>query len=229
MEYPELAVNLSDSGTGVGQAIAILFVVVSADFSRVLVIDEPNSFLHPAAMRTLLQILKGGDHQYVVSTHAAEVISISEPSTLNLIRWENGHSLVETLDAGQIKEVRRALNEIGVRLSEVFGADSILWVEGETERICFPLLVREAPVDWPPGLAIVAILNTGDFERKRADGELIWKIYERLSASNALLPPSLVWPLALIGRTEPASKLRTYESDRRTQSIFCRDGRMKIT
>jgi AAA15 family ATPase/GTPase len=72
MEYPELAVDLSECGTGVGQAIAILFAVVSADFPRIFVIDEPNSFLHPSAARALFRILKDEDHQYIVSTHAAD-------------------------------------------------------------------------------------------------------------------------------------------------------------
>src|SRR5947209_12957588 len=131
MEFPELAIDLSESGTGVGQAIAILFALVSADFPRIFVIDEPNSFLHPSAARALFQILKGHNHQYIISTHAAEIVSISEPSTLHLIRWENGSSNVEALQAERIQEVRRALNEAGVRLGEVFGADQILWVEGD--------------------------------------------------------------------------------------------------
>lgn len=115
MEYPELAVDLSECGTGVGQAIAILFAVVSADFPRIFVIDEPNSFLHPSAARALFRILKDEDHQYIVSTHAAEIVSISEPSTLHLIRWENGSSKVDPLAADKIGEVRSALNEVGVR------------------------------------------------------------------------------------------------------------------
>jgi ABC-type cobalamin/Fe3+-siderophores transport system ATPase subunit len=204
MEYPELGVELSESGTGVGQAVAVLFVIVSADFPRTIVIDEPNSFLHPSAARALFQILKRADlrHQYIISTHAAEIISISEPSTLHLIKWTDGHSVIEVLNAGQIAEVRRALNEIGVRLSEVFGADQIMWVEGETERLCFPLIAKGAGLEWPSGISIVAILHTGDFENKKKDAELIWKIYERLSSSNALLPPALAFSFDREGRTD---------------------------
>jgi hypothetical protein len=202
MEYPELAVDLSESGTGVGQAIAILFAVVTADFPRIFVIDEPNSFLHPSAVRTLLQILKQETHQYIISTHAAELIAISDPSTLHLIRWENGHSKVEALRADKIQEVRRALSEVGVRLVEVFGADQIAWVEGDTERLCFPLIAAARGIAIPAGTAIVAMLNTGDFEGKKKNADLIWKIYERLNSSNALLPPALVFSFDREGRTD---------------------------
>jgi hypothetical protein len=108
-----------------------------------------------------------------------------------LIRWENGSSKVDALDADKIGEVRSALNEVGVRLSEVFGADHIIWVEGETERLCFPLVAKSAGIEWPSGISMVAILNTGDFEGKKKDADLIWKLYERLSSSNALLPAAL--------------------------------------
>ncbi|WP_334504741.1 AAA family ATPase [Bradyrhizobium sp. AZCC 1678] len=202
MEYPELAVDLSESGTGVGQAIAILFALVSADFPRIFVVDEPNSFLHPSAVRTLFQILKQEAHQYIISTHAAELVAISEPSTLHLIRWENGFSRVEALKADKIQEVRRALGEVGVRLGEVFGADQIVWVEGDTERLCFPLIAAARGFVVPAGTAIVAMLNTGDFEGKKKNADLIWKIYERLSSSNALLPPALAFSFDREGRTD---------------------------
>lgn len=55
-ERDDLAITLNDSGTGVGQVLAILYVVVTSNVGRTIVIDEPNSFLHPGASRKLLQI-----------------------------------------------------------------------------------------------------------------------------------------------------------------------------
>src|SRR6059058_1643718 len=75
--------HLSDSGTGVAQVIAILAAVLTRTYA-VIVIDEINSFLHPAAAKALIRILKTehGDHQYIISTHSAEVISASQPNSL---------------------------------------------------------------------------------------------------------------------------------------------------
>lgn len=202
MEYPELAIELAQSGTGVGQAVALLFAMVTADFPRIFIIDEPNSFLHPSAVRSLFNILGEEKHQYIVSTHAAEVISIAQPSTLHLVHWSQGASHLERLCNDQITEVRRALNDVGVRLAEVFGANQIVWVEGDTERLCFPLLAKAVSKEWPTGVAIVAILHTGDFDGKKRDAEMVWKIYERLSSSNALLPPALAFSFDREGRTD---------------------------
>ena len=33
-------------------------------------------------------------------------------------------------------------NMVGARLSDVFGMDNIIWVEGETDEECFPMIFR---------------------------------------------------------------------------------------
>jgi hypothetical protein len=53
----ELSFALSQSGTGVSQIIAILTAVMTIE-NAVLIIDEINSFLHPAAVKALLRILQ---------------------------------------------------------------------------------------------------------------------------------------------------------------------------
>jgi hypothetical protein len=75
MDNPEHGFALNESGTGVAQVIAILTAVLTRT-DAVIVIDEINSFLHPAAAKALIRILKAehGDHQYIISTHSAEVI-----------------------------------------------------------------------------------------------------------------------------------------------------------
>src|SRR5204862_1210440 len=73
-ERDDLAVSLNDSGTGVGQVIAILYVAVNSNAPRTIVIDEPNSFLHPGAARKLIEILKSdplNQHQYIIATHSS--------------------------------------------------------------------------------------------------------------------------------------------------------------
>lgn len=67
-EREDLAVRLVDSGTGVGQTLGILTVVVASEPSTI-VIDEPQSFLHPGAIRRLFDVLRCyPQHQYVVVT-----------------------------------------------------------------------------------------------------------------------------------------------------------------
>src|SRR5438045_4702598 len=88
-ERADLAVPLDESGTGVGQVIAILYVILEGN-SNVIVVDEPNSFLHPAASRQLVRVMREyPQHQYIITTHSPEVLAAARPDQLLMLRLEN--------------------------------------------------------------------------------------------------------------------------------------------
>ena len=198
----DLKIKLIDSGTGIGQVLAILYVVLESSSTKTIIIDEPNSFLHPSASRKLLSILQDCNHQYIISTHAPEIISGTKPDTFYLVRWDSTHSKLESLTAGSVSEIKAALSEVGVRLSDLFGADQIVWVEGQTEERCVPLLMAAAGLHLPPGVGVVPVLHTGDFEGKRSRARMAFEIYGRLSSANALVPPSIAFIFDREGRTQ---------------------------
>lgn len=141
-ERDDLAVSLSESGTGVGQVLAILYVAFASASPRTIIIDEPQSFLHPGAVRKLFEILKGyPQHQYIVTTHSPNAVTAADPNALFLVRKEGEESVVEALDVSQAQDQSRFLREVGASLADVFGADEVLWVEGPTEEECFPLIL----------------------------------------------------------------------------------------
>ena len=194
LEREDLAVPLMESGTGISQVLAMLYVLVTADFPRVILIDEPNSFLHPGAVRALVEIFREHpQHQYIISTHSPELIAASNPSTVHILRRTQGTTHVESVDTQQARDLRTLLLEVGSRLSDVFGAESILWVEGPTEQLCFPLIVQQLLKRPLAGVSIVGVLHTGDFDAKK-DTRSVFRIYERLTQqSSALLPPAIAF------------------------------------
>ena len=194
LEREDLAVPLMESGTGISQVLAMLYVLVTADFPRIILIDEPNSFLHPGAVRALVEIFREHPwHQYIVSTHSPEFISASNPSTVHILRRTQGTTHVESVDPQQARDLRTLLLEVGSRLSDVFGAESILWVEAPTEQLCFPLIVQQLLKRPLAGVSIVGVLHTGDFDAKK-DTRSVFRIYERLTQQgSALLPPAIAF------------------------------------
>ncbi len=201
-EREDLAIPLQESGTGVGQVLAILYVAMTVK-SGVIVIDEPNSFLHPGAAKKLVQILRQYDqHQYVLATHSADLVATARPGVVYLVKWEDGESKVERIDATRVDDLRDVLIEIGVSFSDLFGYDRAVWVEGPTEEICFPLILEKLLKRVELGLIFVAVRNTGDFEKKRDRKKLIWEIYEKLSAGALLLPSVVSFSFDREDRTE---------------------------
>lgn len=187
-EREDLAIPLEQSGTGVGQVLAILCVVMIVK-SGVIVIDEPNSFLHPGAAKALIQVLKQySQHQYVLATHSADLIATANPEIIHLVKWDGGESRVLGIDSTKVNDLREVLTEVGVSFSDLFGYDRAIWVEGPTEEICFPLILEKLLKRVEFGLIFLAVRNTGDFEKKRERKKLIWDIYEKLSAGALLLP-----------------------------------------
>jgi AAA15 family ATPase/GTPase len=49
----DLAVPINQVGTGVGNALAMLYVALTSRTQRFILLEEPNSFLHPRALREL--------------------------------------------------------------------------------------------------------------------------------------------------------------------------------
>ena len=176
---PRVEIALGDSGTGVSQVLALLYVAVTAPAPRTIVIDEPNSFLHPGAARKLLSILRSFQHQYVITTHSSDIIRTLEPDFVHLVEWNGLSAQFRTMDRNSIADQRRILNELGVRLSDVFGADNILWVEGPTEQQCFPLLLEHLRIP-APATSIVSVIAPSDFEARKPKAKMTWELYERL-------------------------------------------------
>jgi hypothetical protein len=182
--------------------MAILYVILTAEHPRVLLIDEPHSFLHPAAIRKLLEILKSHwKHQYIITTHSPVALAASNPSTLVLLRMEGPKTVLSLIDPQAATELRLVLAEVGARLSDVYGADNILWVEGRTEELCFPLIREKARDETDPVTAavILGVRNTGEFEKRHARATI--EIYRRLTSGVALLPPAVGFIFDAEGRT----------------------------
>lgn len=203
-ERDDLAVPLSQSGTGISQVLAILYIAMTAEYPQILLIDEPQSFLHPGAVRKLIEILKVHypQHQYVLTTHSPQVISAAEPGTVLLVKRGPDQSHVQPISTLAEAEMNEVLGEVGARLSDVFGADDILWVEGPTEERCFPVVLEHVAKRPLLGTAVLAVEHTGDFESKRAKfAERSFALYRRLSEGTGLVPPALAFVFDREGRT----------------------------
>ncbi len=189
----DLAFPLKDCGTGVSQVLAILYVVMTAP-TGVIIIDEPGSFLHPGAARRLIDIIKSYDrHQYIISTHSADLISVSGVENIHHVSWANGESSVSVIPANELDRMREVLSDLGVSFSDVFGHDKVVWVEGETEESCFPLLASVDGVG--PKVAWRKVAATADFEpsRKSKHRELVLSIYQRLTGLKTLMPVAVAF------------------------------------
>ncbi|MBP8810167.1 MAG: AAA family ATPase [Kofleriaceae bacterium] len=197
-----LGFNLSEVGYGTANALAILFAVISDPHARrIILIDEPTTYLHPRAVRELLAVLaEHKQHQYIFATHSFVGLESFPDASFSLCERKPGdeHATVVNCGSGPAADARRLLREVGSSLSDVFGADRIIWTEGPSDADVLELVLRDLRA--PRGIAVRPILHTGDFEGHDAKPDpggkrpaLITKIYTTLSTSSALIPPAIAF------------------------------------
>ncbi len=125
---------------------------------QVLLLDEPELCLHPAAIRDACNVLyslpEGGNWQVMVTTHSPAFIDLSRNNT-SIIRVERSNSGVvsgttifrpKNANLGEAdKERLKLLNMYDPYVAEFFFGGKTVLVEGDTEFTVF----REAVVDFP--------------------------------------------------------------------------------
>ncbi|MEG9432541.1 ATP-dependent nuclease [Terriglobus sp. ADX1] len=200
----DLAMPLAECGTGLGQVLAILYVAFTSNTARVLLIDEPQSFLHPGAARNLIEALKKfPHHQYVITSHSASVISAADAGEILILRNSGSDSSISVTDTNDNELLKKFLEEIGTRLGDVFGMEQVIWVEGPTEAAIFPSILKRLK-KLRPGTVVVSIRNTGDLESK--DAERIFGIYNNLTSKASILPQTMTFLLDSELRTPAQQK-----------------------
>jgi predicted ATPase len=209
----DLRVPIDQVGTGVFNAVAMLYVATTTQLGQIILLEEPNSFLHPRALRELLAILRevGSRHQFFITTHSSDVLRSIEPSSVTLLEFDGVSTSIKQSSGTDIVAFREGLIDLGIRLTDLHGCDRVLWVEGETEEAVFPLLLRSFFPKIAEGTAVLPLHATGDFEAKKINPKKIAEIYKMLSQRSFLVPPMV--GITLDRENKPASLIGQIERD----------------
>jgi len=207
----DLAYDINQVGTGVGHVMSMIYVALTSKSPRILLLEEPNSFLHPRALKELLAILRdvGSHHQYIISTHSSDVLRAIEPSTVTLLENDGQQSKARQTNKQNMHELRSGLIDLGIRLTDLHGCDRVLWVEGQTEEAVFPYLLSYFFPELAQGISVLKVYATGDFEARKFDAAKVAKIYQKLCTLNSLAPPMVAITLDREGRTQ--SEIKDFE------------------
>ncbi|WP_075617995.1 ATP-dependent nuclease [Paenisporosarcina indica] len=157
VHYKERSMHLQDQGTGL-QRMSLIFLIqnmIQANLlgnieNKLLLIDEPEAFLHPEAIRGLSDALYkiGEEMPLIISTHSPILINLSETHTsLQIFRIHSNEAIElytsdkEKFDSDDFKNMK-ILNYVDSFVNEFFFADNIIIVEGDTEYIALKTLMK---------------------------------------------------------------------------------------
>jgi putative ATP-dependent endonuclease of the OLD family len=150
---------LSTQGTGI-QRMSLIYIIQNmiekglmgaSSTQKMLLIDEPEAFLHPEAVRSLSKSLYtiGNRMPLIISTHSPVLIDLSENhTTIQVLRIGKSEAIelyqssTSKFDEDDIKNMK-ILNYVDSYVNEFFFADNIIIVEGDTEYVAFKHIIKE--------------------------------------------------------------------------------------
>jgi energy-coupling factor transporter ATP-binding protein EcfA2 len=216
----DLAIPIANMGTGLGNVVAMLYVALTIREPQVIVIDEPNAFLHPRALRELLAILgsEGSQHQYIMTAHSPDVITAVNLASIVLLEFDGICTKAKQVNEIKLFELRGHLADLGIRITDLHSRDRVLWVEGQTEELLMPDLLRYACPEIAASTAVLRVERTGTFSRKGVDPSEVATLYSRLSASSAFVPPMVC--ILLDAEERPRSERERITADSKESLQF---------
>jgi len=150
--------------------------------SDLLVVDEPEVYLHPQIQRQLLGILRDLTPDILLATHSVEILGEAEPSEILLV----DKSARSARRLNDIEGVQQAIDDIGsiqnITLTELARNRRILFVEGVND---YKIIRRFAKLlgyeDLARGSGLTA-LESGGFESWPRVQALAWGFEKSLGS-----------------------------------------------
>lgn len=184
----ETLIPLADCGAGVGHVLAILYAAFY-ERNKIILIDEPQAYLHPSACRELIKVLRElrtNGHQYIIATHSTAILSEGLPATVIQVERKGDSSTLRASPRSTYSEAINDLAVVGARWSDVFVSDEIVWVEGETEADCLPFIMLHF-FD-AAGFSFLPLRATADFQKIDA-AKFAVTMYSKIASRLSLATP----------------------------------------
>ncbi|WP_080752006.1 ATP-dependent nuclease [Bradyrhizobium japonicum] len=173
------------AGFGFQVWLQILTHLTGASADNVLVVDEPEIYLHPDLQRRLFQLLKNSNKQLILATHSAEIVNEADHEDVVLVN-RTRRTAARVSDADSLQE---ALNSIGsaqnIHLARLTKGRRILFLEGDDYRLLRRFGSRFS-FDSIANDVVITVVPIGGFSQSKRIQDTAWAFEKILKANISI-------------------------------------------
>lgn len=180
-----LRLPLGSYGTGVHELIILITAVLSVEES-IICVEEPEIHLHPKLQREFIQFLVDETtNDYVISTHSPTFINARSAMAPRISDDIQVHHLTSSRGKSRGTMILRddeslsALDDLGVKASDLLQSNCVMWVEGPSDRVYLSYYLNLLAPDLIEGLHYSIMFYGGKLlshlnaDRQEVPGQLI--------------------------------------------------------
>lgn len=137
--------DLGQTSSGTAQLLIILTQLHTQPANALLMLEELESMLHPRAQAELSRILRAAsvEHTILIATHSPVIASETMQEALFVVIRESGITQVRQFEQSMSAQVTE---EMGIRPSFHFQANTVLFVEGIFDESVFPIWFKRQAI-----------------------------------------------------------------------------------
>lgn len=151
------------SGFGFQIWLQLLTHIARSSDSTMIIVDEPELYLHPDVQRQLLAILRDAGADLLMATHSTEIMSEADPSEIVLVDKSKKNS--ERLR--DVEGVQKALTAVGsiqnITLTRLARNRRVLFSEGESDVRLLRRFARRLGYTGLASMSDLTPLDSGGF------------------------------------------------------------------
>lgn len=162
----ENPIGIDFLSAGIKQAMILVTGILAAKDGSIIFIEEPESHLHAAAQRALFDLIKrqSKTKQFFITTHSPIFTGYGTYIKTFLVRKVAGASEITLIK--EPEHLRIIKHELGHKNTDLFGYNSIVFIEGDTEELALPILAEALGYDFVDhGIRLINVKGSGKLKK----------------------------------------------------------------